>query len=485
MGNLITYFNLGGNKPKDEVKKEDSTEQESPTEVGSTPSSTLPVTNPENPQELDSNQIAKDDLEFIDIKKIQEEDITSENPELDDNEDKFDDSNKIQGIGGMINEIVLSALNKSASDVHIEPTEKYVLVRFRIDGILHDVYKIDIKYHNSLIFKIKVNAKLRTDEHFAPQDGRIQFDFDGKLDTRISILPTAKGEKVVIRLLTEQGKSFKLEDLGMGEKDLIIVKKNYMKPYGCILVSGPTGSGKTTTLYSILKIINSREKNITTVEDPVEYEIEGVNQVQINTKAELTFAKGLRSILRQDPDIIMIGEIRDAETAEIAINSAMTGHLVLSTIHTNDAITTVPRLIEMGVDPYLVANTINTVIAQRLARKLCDKCKKKKVISQKDLDELGVYRPDIVTILKAGDTVYEEAGCESCTNGFKGRIGLYEVLEINESLRNLILERKSSDEIFKIARANNFILILEDGVDKIRKGLISLNELVRVTALRE
>jgi type II secretory ATPase GspE/PulE/Tfp pilus assembly ATPase PilB-like protein len=258
-----------------------------------------------------------------------------------------------------------------------------------------------------------------------------------------------------------------------------------MKPYGCILVSGPTGSGKTTTLYSILKIINSREKNITTVEDPVEYEIEGVNQVQINTKAELTFARGLRSILRQDPDIIMIGEIRDAETAEIAINSAMTGHLVLSTIHTNDAITTVPRLIEMGVDPYLVANTINTVIAQRLARKLCDKCKKKKVLAQTDLDELGVYRPDIVTILKAGDTVYEEVGCESCTNGFKGRVGLYEVLEINESLRNLILERKSSDEIFKIARENKFVLILEDGVDKIRKGLISLNELVRVTALRE
>ncbi len=389
-----------------------------------------------------------------------------------------------QGVGGILNDLVVVALNKGASDIHIEPTEEAVVVRYRIDGILRDAFKIEKKYEESLIFKIKVNAKLRTDEHFAPQDGRITFEVGKKVDTRISILPTTKGEKVVMRLLSKEGKSFKLEDLGMGEEDLLKVTRAYLKPYGSIIVSGPTGSGKTTTLYSILQIINSRDINITTVEDPVEYEIEGVNHVQINVKAGLTFAKGLRSILRQDPNIIMIGEIRDAETAEIATNSAMTGHLVLSTIHTNDAITTIPRLIDMGVDPYLIANTLNVVIAQRLARRLCQKCKVEYKITQKDLDALSYYRPDLTKLLKPEETVFKETGCKECASGFKGRVGLYEVLEITEEMQKLILLKTSTDEIFKVARSKGLKLIVEDGIDKLRKGITSLSEVMRVTALK-
>lgn len=395
-------------------------------------------------------------------------------------------TNEEKGITGMLNDIVLTALNKGASDIHLEPHEANMTVRYRIDGILRDIFTIEKKFQETLVFKIKVNAKLRTDEHFAPQDGRISFPFDDKLDTRISILPTSKGEKVVIRLLTQKGRSFDLKDLGLRDKDLEIVQKAFKKPYGSIFASGPTGSGKTTSLYSILQTLNSRDINITTVEDPVEYEIDGINHVQVNNKAGLTFSNGLRSILRQDPNVIMIGEIRDDETAKIATNAAMTGHLVLSTIHTNDAVTTIPRLIDMDVDPYLVATTVNVVIAQRLARKIDEKYKAQKKLTQEELDDLKIYRPDLAGYLKAGETLYIPNVPEgSNESGYKGRIGLYEVLEINEEIRRLIMDGADTDKIYEKAREQGLKLIVEDGLDKMRAGIISLDELIRVTALKE
>lgn len=387
----------------------------------------------------------------------------------------------------LLDSIVFNALKSKASDVHLEPQEEQLLVRYRVDGIMREMLTIDKNLEQALIFKIKVSAKLRTDEHFAPQDGRIRFIFDGKkLDTRVSILPITRGEKVVMRLLTSEGRSFKLEDLGLKDNELEVVQKAYSKPYGMILAVGPTGSGKTTTLYSILKILNSSEVNITTVEDPVEYDLPGVNHIQINTKANLTFATGLRSILRQDPDIIMVGEIRDAETARIATNAALTGHLVLSTLHTNDAVTAIPRLMDMGIEGFLVASTVNLVVAQRLARKLCDECKKQFTLTKEDMEELKKIRPDIAAQLKGGEKIFHEVGCTVCDgSGFKGRLGLYEVFEIDESIRKLISEGTSSDELYKQARKNGLILIVEDGVKKLITGVTSISELIRVTALKE
>lgn len=390
-------------------------------------------------------------------------------------------------VGGLLEEIVKKALEEKSSDVHIEPREQNVVIRFRVDGLLREVMTIDKKLEQALVFKIKVASRLRTDEHFAPQDGKIRFVFDDmKVDTRVSILPTTKGEKIVFRLLTQQGKAFGLEDLGIVGRDLEIVQKSFTKPYGMIVAAGPTGSGKTTTLYSILKILNDPDINITTIEDPVEYDIDGINHVQVNAKANMTFATGLRSLLRQDPDILMIGEIRDGETARIAINSAMTGHLVLSTIHTNDAVTTVPRLIDMGIEPYLVSSTINVVIAQRLARKLCESCKTATTISPEEHAEIQTVRPDIAALLKPGDPMHKAGSCATCGGvGYKGRIGLYEVLEVNKAVRDQINAGASADEIFKAARESGLTLIVEDGIKKVKLGIISIDELQRVTAIKE
>lgn len=387
----------------------------------------------------------------------------------------------------LINYIVKQAIKAKTSDVHIEPHENVVVVRFRIDGILKDVLQIGKDVQESLLFRIKVAAKLRTDEHFAPQDGRIRFVIDNKkIDTRISLLPTSAGEKVVMRLLVKEGKSFSFTSLGMSEKDQLVVEKSYNRPYGMILAVGPTGSGKTTSLYAILQQLNSREVNITTVEDPVEYSIDGVNHIQVNNKASLTFASGLRSILRQDPDIIMIGEIRDSETANIAINAALTGHLVLSTLHTNDSISTIPRLIDMEVEPFLVASTLNIIIAQRLSRKLCENCKKEYTISEEEFVHFQKMRPDIAELLKAGETAYKEVGCDACgDSGFMGRVGLFEILEITEKIRRMISERENVDDIFEVARENGMKLIVEDGVNAIKNGVTSVEEIMRVTALKQ
>ncbi len=386
----------------------------------------------------------------------------------------------------LLDEIVETALNVGASDIHIEPTEHKMQVRLRIDGILQKFWEFDKNIEQSLIFKVKIASKLRTDEHFAPQDGRVHFKFknDRGVDTRVSILPITHGEKVVVRLLTQEGRSFSLIDLGVEGKELEYVQKAYNKPYGTILTVGPTGSGKTTTLYAILKLLNKPEVNITTIEDPVEYNIEGVNHIQINTKANLTFASGLRSILRQDPNIVMVGEIRDGETARIATNAAMTGHLVLSTLHTNDAITTIPRLIDMGIEPFLIASTVNLIIAQRLARKLCPNCRTPYIISQNDYNNLALMRPDMASLLKVGEQFFREQGCNLCHNGFKSRIGLYEILQVTESIRKNIMSNINIDQIYQQARREGLVLIVEDGIRKARAGVTSLSEVVRVTALK-
>lgn len=399
-----------------------------------------------------------------------------------------DDTSAIPtNVSDLLIAIVTKAVKMKASDIHIEPQEDKVLVRFRIDGLLREVMSIDKEIEQVLVFKVKISAKLRTDEHFAPQDGRISFTVDEKkIDTRISILPITKGEKIVMRLLSSSGKAYGLDNLGLIDNNLKMVQKAYHKPYGMILAVGPTGSGKTTTLYSVLEDLNSKDVNITTIEDPVEYDIAGINHIQINPRADLTFANGLRAILRQDPDIVMVGEIRDSETAKIAVNAAMTGHLVLSTLHTNDAVTTIPRLIDMGVEEFLVASTVNVIIAQRLARRLCDTCKEESTLTKKELDDLKVLRPDIGVLLKDGIKMHHEVGCAECGGtGFRGRIGLYEVLEIHESIRRLITAKKNVDDIYHQAREEGLMLIVEDGVEKVKQGVTSITELLRVTALKE
>ncbi|MBI2611961.1 type II/IV secretion system protein [Candidatus Gottesmanbacteria bacterium] len=387
-------------------------------------------------------------------------------------------------VAKMVDLIIESAYQDKASDIHIEPEEKRSLVRFRIDGILHDVIVIPKDLHDRIITKIKILSKLRTDEHFSPQDGKIQFHLvEETIDIRVSIIPIADGEKGVLRLLASHYQQLTLRDLGMKDIDLQKSTSAAYKPYGMILSTGPTGSGKTTTIYSILHILNTREKNITTIEDPIEYRIKGVNQIQANPKANLTFASGLRSILRQDPNIIFVGEIRDAETAGIAVNAALTGHLVLSTLHTNDAATALPRLIDMKVEPFLVASTVNIIIAQRLIRKICEVCKTESSISR---EELIKNLPEEIVTRNLGEAqdfkIYEGAGCKLChETGYIGRIGLFEVLSVTKEIRKLITEKKDSDVIAKFAQSQGMTTMLDDGLEKVARGITTIEEVLRVT----
>ncbi|MBI2356806.1 type II/IV secretion system protein [Candidatus Dojkabacteria bacterium] len=470
---------------------------------------------------------------------------------------------KKQNVSDLLDVIVKEAIERKASDIHLEAVEgNKILVRYRIDGMLRDFITIGDNLEESILFIIKVRAKLRTDIHFTPQDGKILFSFHKddikmvseeaakqmeeeeqkkkedktvkdnevkveeevkeekkdekkdesvikktfnafenlkdsftekksddiyRVDARISILPVTFGEKVVIRLLAQTSKSFGLADLGFEPADLAKVESSYREPYGLILATGPTGSGKTTTLYSILKILNTRKVNITTIEDPVEYNIEGVNHIQINEKSNLTFANGLRSILRQDPNIIMVGEIRDTETARITVNSALTGHLVLSTIHANDAISAIPRLVDMGIEPFLIASTINIIISQRLARKLCDHCKAEySVNSDEKNKEILKFRPDVEKYVGTSPKLYKAVGCSKCDDtGYSGRIGLYEVLRMSKEVRDTVISQPSTDAILAAAKKGNFKLMIEDAVDKLKSGVIDLEELVRVIAIKE
>jgi type IV pilus assembly protein PilB len=379
------------------------------------------------------------------------------------------------------------ACQDKASDVHIEPLEKESLVRFRIDGILHDILFLPKTLHDQIITRIKILSRLRTDEHLSPQDGKMRMALEEEeIDIRVSILPVTEGEKAVLRLLSSKFRKFSLIDLGMNGKDLKKVANAYNKSYGMILSTGPTGSGKTTTIYAIVKILNTREKNITTIEDPAEYRIKGVNQINVNTKTNLTFASGLRSILRQDPNIIFVGEIRDSETAGIAVNASLTGHLVLSTLHTNDAATALPRLTDMNVEPFLVASTVNVIIAQRLVRKICEMCKGTRTITREEL--LSNLPPEIVNKYmgdKNAITIYQGTGCKIChATGYSGRIGVFEVLEITKSIRDLITKRQDADVILQKAIEEGMTTMLDDGLEKVLKGLTTMEEVLRVTKIQ-
>jgi len=376
------------------------------------------------------------------------------------------------------------AYQDKASDIHIEPQEKNSLFRFRIDGVLHDVLTLPKDLHDRIISRIKVLSRLRTDEHLSAQDGKMRIKLEEEnLDIRVSIIPIADGEKVVLRLLSARSRQFSLIDLGMRQEDLEKVTKAFNKSYGMILSTGPTGSGKSTTIYAILKIINTRDKNITTIEDPVEYKIKGINQIQANPKTNLTFAAGLRSVLRQDPNVIFVGEIRDIETAGIAVNASLTGHLVLSTLHTNDAATALPRLTDMKVEPFLVASTVNIIIAQRLIRKICDMCRTSIDIQYSDLTKnipVEIIKKHFGT--KKDLVIYKGGGCKVCHfTGYTGRVGLFEVLEVTNQIRKLITEKANSDVIAKQAIADGMNTMLDDGLDKVIKGVTSIEEVLRVT----
>jgi type IV pilus assembly protein PilB len=388
-------------------------------------------------------------------------------------------------VGKIVDLIIDYAYQDKASDIHIEPQEKESLIRFRVDGILHDFAIVPKNLHEQIITRIKVLSRLRTDEHLTPQDGKMQMKLEEEnLDIRVSLVPIVEGEKAVLRLLASRYRQFSLMDLGMAEKDLQKMIKAYGRSFGMILSTGPTGSGKTTSIYAILKILNTREKNITTIEDPVEYRIKGVNQIQTNAKTDLTFASGLRSILRQDPNIVFVGEIRDNETANIAVNAALTGHLVVSTLHTNDAATALPRLTDMKVEPFLVASTVNIIVAQRLIRKICDSCRTAVKIPYQDL--ASHLSPEIIQKHFGANIVevqvYQGKGCKVChMSGFQGRLGVFEILEVSERIRKLIVEKNDSDVILRAAVEEGMTTMLDDGLDKVAQGITSLSEVLRVT----
>ncbi len=378
--------------------------------------------------------------------------------------------------------IIEYAYQDKASDIHIEPYDDYSLVRFRIDGILHDIVSLPKAFHEQIISRIKVLAKLRTDEHLSAQDGKMQKKFpEEDLDIRVSIIPIVHGEKAVLRLLSSRSRQFSFRNLGISDQDLEKIRRAYQKPYGMLLSTGPTGSGKTTTIYAIIKVLNTRDKNIATIEDPVEYEIRGINQIQVNAKTNLTFSEGLRAILRQDPNVIFVGEIRDSDTAAMAVNSAMTGHLVLSTLHTNDAATALPRLIDMGIEPFLISSTVNVVIAQRLVRKICEKCRVSMTLDANKISRL-IPRKLVQKYFGADQEirVYRGKGCAVCRQtGYTGRVGLFEVLEMSHQIQELVNRKADSNAIFNQALQEGMGTMLEDGLGKVQKGLTTIEEVLR------
>ena len=374
--------------------------------------------------------------------------------------------------------LIKEAHQLRASDIHINPSEKGVRIRMRIDGVLQEKYTCEKKIHQEIISRIKVLAGLRTDEHQAAQDGRFRITADNKhLDVRVSITPTYYGENSVMRLLGDKAQAYTLETLGFSEKDQKHIMHAIRRPHGMILATGPTGSGKTTTLYTLIKMLSTPDVSIVTIEDPVEYAMSDITQIQINPRTGLTFANGLRSILRQDPNIIMVGEIRDAETANIAINTALTGHLLLSTLHTNDAATTLPRLLDMGVDAYLVASTVNIAIGQRLIRRICSDCKVEHPLSDAESESLKEVLPDRA---KHHAVFYEGKGCEACgDSGYKGRVGVNEVLVIDQDVREAILKKASASVIRDIAIKNGMTPMMEEGFNKALKGETTVAEILR------
>ena len=379
-----------------------------------------------------------------------------------------------------VNKLLMDAIKLGASDIHIEPYEKRLRVRYRVDGVLHENASPPISLANRLVARIKILSRLDIAERRVPQDGRLKLagQRNTKIDFRVSTLPTVHGEKVVMRLLDSSGASLKLSDLGMEADQLVHYEAAVKKPYGMVLVTGPTGSGKTVSLYSALSMLNRPETNISTVEDPVEINLDGINQVAINEKANLTFSVALRSFMRQDPDIIMVGEIRDLETAEIAIKASQTGHLVLSTLHTNDATATIMRMLNMGIAPYNVAGSINLIMAQRLARRLCSHCKQPIDLPPEILIDAGIKEDDIDNV-----SAFEAIGCDACTNGYKGRAGIFQVLPVSDKLISMILKSAGQDELESQASEEGVLTLRQSALKKFATGQLSLAEVERVTNL--
>ena len=389
------------------------------------------------------------------------------------------DSDDEAPIVRFVNLLVSQAIQDHASDIHIEPAEHDVRVRYRIDGVLHAMQSAPKAIQNGVISRLKIMSDIDIAERRKPQDGRMSVVHGGRqIDLRVATLPTVWGEKVVMRILDNSNTGMTLTDLNLLERNFETYRASYSKPYGMILVTGPTGSGKSTTLYTTLNAVARPEINVITVEDPVEYRMAGINQVQVNPKAGLTFASALRSILRSDPDVVLLGEIRDHETAQIAIEASLTGHLVLSTLHTNDAPSAVTRLTEMDIEPFLVGSALDCVVAQRLARRLCERCKQPGAYTHDDLRRLRFEVPDIEL-----PPVFVPVGCPACSNtGYRGRIAVHEVMAVTEEIERLTVDRASSADIGRVAREQGMLTLREDGWEKVKRGMTSVEEILRVVA---
>jgi len=376
----------------------------------------------------------------------------------------------------LVNQIIAQAAEQGTSDIHFEPEDGSMRVRFRIDGVLVETMTVPRRMVSGVVSRLKIMSDLDIAERRLPQDGRVGLSLDGRhIDLRVVTLPSVHGENIVIRILDKSNVVFDFEKLGMARDEESRFKRAFHQAYGAVLVTGPTGSGKSTSLYAAVGELNTPEKNIITIEDPVEYQLEGVTQVQVNKKAGLTFANGLRAMMRADPDIIMVGEIRDQETAKIAVEAALTGHLVLSTLHTNDAPTSITRLVEMGIEPFLVASAVDCVVAQRLARTLCQHCKQRTIIAADILRDHGFRSPVDIE-------AYEPVGCSRCGgSGYKGRIGLYEVMTVSDEIRHLAIERAPADRISEVAMRDGMRRLRDDGLEKVKQGRTSIAEVARVT----
>ena len=429
---------------------------------------------PEAEKDLQKDHIHTHDDEFkppiTEIKKIKaaiEQAIVSQDEEM--------------PIVSLMDNLVVFAYLMRASDIHFKPELERLAVRMRVDGVLQEVFAIPRTIHSEIITRIKVLAGMRTDEHQAAQDGRFKTNIRNlphQFDVRVSVVPTYYGENAVLRLLVEPAEIKALDNLAFSDIDRAKIKRAIAKPNGMVLATGPTGSGKTTTLYTMLRQLCTPDVSIITIEDPIEYSLTGINQIQVNAQTGLTFADGLRSILRQDPDIIMVGEIRDKETAGIAVNAALTGHLLLSTLHTNDAATTLPRLLDMGIEPFLIASTVNVALGQRLVRTLCNACKLKRKIGPAELKSLTSVIS--AQLLKGHKEFYYPKGCKACVDtGYSGRIGIYEVLEMDDPIREAIMRRENSGNIRKAAIQQGMTTLMEDGFSKVASGLTSIEELLR------
>lgn len=420
--------------------------------------------------------MSRDSAEQV-IQDMHEEDTDLIISEIEKTEDLLDDTSDAPIIK-LVNLMMSQAVKERASDIHIEPTQARVKIRYRIDGILYDRLSAPKHIQSALISRIKIMAKMNIAEKRLPQDGRIEIRIAEKsIDIRVSTIPIAFGERIVLRLLDKTNVIIRLSDLGMPEDRLKEFERLIKSSHGIMLVTGPTGSGKTTTLYGALSTINNADINIITIEDPIEYQIEGIGQIQVNPKIDLTFANGLRSIVRQDPDVILVGEIRDLETAEIAIQSALTGHMVFSTLHTNDSASAVTRLIDMGIEPFLVTSSVIAILAQRLVRVICNDCKEEYTPDDESLKNIGMTNDMI-----SGRKIYRGKGCPSCLNtGYSGRTGIFELMILNDPIKNIILKTSDANAIKRMAIEQGMITLSRDGAEKVKDGITTIEEVIRVS----